>query len=158
MSESKTVSNMPMTDHVRWAQDQESLAEIKPFLTESMGISQHAQKEVSLPSLYSQLDVLFGVGKSNLSWAHFQMPTGFTEQRRRLFTSKLAPFVGSTEQQEHQIQKLSSLKQPTANTPYKTPQEFEREKEALHKCLKNVQGLNQQLIDIDCRCYQYQKG
>ena len=152
MAEPKTVSNLPVDVSIRWAEDQNLLAETKPYITESAGISQHAQKDVSMPAIFSEIDALIGVLRIHPTWALFYLPPGYNEQKRRLFTFKIAPFIGTDEYQEMQIQRIEA-------TPEEGEQdERKKEKAVLLKLLKLIHLLNRDLIEILSRCRQYQKG
>ena len=150
MAEPKTVSNLPVDVSVRWAEDQKLLEQTRPYLTESVGIMQHAVKDVSTPAVFSEIDLLLGTLRIHPTWASFQIPSKFNEQRRRLFTSKLAPFIGTDEQQDLQIERVEAYAEEG--------EEKKREKETVLKLLKLVHSLNRDLREIISRCCQYQKG
>lgn len=152
MAESKTVSNLPVDVSIRWAKDQELLQQTKPYLTEAVTISQHAQKDVSIPTIFSEIDTLLGVLQKNPTWALFYLPPGYNQQKRRLFTFQIASFLGSDEQQEMQIQRIEATSEEGEED------ERKKEKQVLLKLLNMVQHLNRDLIDILSRCRQYQKG
>lgn len=152
MAESKTVSNLPVDVSIRWAEDQKLLEETKPYITEATGISQHAQKDVSMPMIFSAIDALVGAVRIHPTWANFYMPAGYSEQKRRLFTFQIAPFIGTDEQQDMQIQRIESTSEEGEED------ERKREKAVLLKLLKLMHNLNRDLIDVMTRCRQYQKG
>lgn len=152
MADPKTVSNLPVDVSVRWTEDQKLLEQSRPYLTESMGISQHARKDVSSPAAFPEMDLLLGTLRVRPTWANFQVPPRYNEQRRRLFTSQIAPFIGTVEQQDLQIQRVE------AYSSDKGGEEKEKEKETVLKLLKQVHSLNKDLVEIISRCCQYQKG
>lgn len=153
MTEPKTVSNLPLDVSIRWAEDQKLLQETQPIIRDSTLASSHAQTEVTLPTKPSEIEVLFGFAKLHPSWATFQMPAGFFHQRRRLFRSQLAPFLGTDEQQDSMITRIQNTKGDERDHD-----EWEIEKDHLLKLLQLLQNLNKDLIDITTRCKQYQKG
>lgn len=152
MAEPKTISNLPVDVSIRWAEDQKILQETKPYITEAVGISQHAQKDVSMPAVFSEIDALVGALRIHPTWANFYLPPGYNEQRRRLFTSQIAPFLGTDEQQDVQIQRIEAASEEEEQD------ERKREKAVLLKLMKMMHDLNRDLIDIITRCRQYQKG
>lgn len=153
MVEPKTVSNLPVDVSIRWAEDQKLLEETSPIIKEGIIASQHARTEVILPASQLQIDILLGLVARHPTWAFFQMPKGFAQQRRRLFTSKLIPLIESDEQQDTLLTRIQGAKGDDEDK-----ETWEREREYLVQLLKLVQTLNKDLIDIVSRCKQYQKG
>ncbi len=153
MVEPKTVSNLPLDVSIRWAKDQEFLADTRPIIQDAGGISQHAQAEVNLPTSQSQVETLLGLFRRNPTWAQFQMPKGFVGQRRRLFTSQLVTFLGSDEQQDTLIARIQG-----ASGEEEDKDAWENEKNLMLQLMTLMNTLNKDLIDIVSRCKQYQKG
>jgi hypothetical protein len=153
VTEPKTVSNLPLDVSIRWAEDQKILEESKPIIRDSTMASNAAQTDVILPSKQSEIEALFGLSKLHPAWATFQMPPGFFFLRRRIFRSKLVPFLGSDEQQDSMITRIQGAKGDDHDN-----EEWEEEKKRLLKLLQLMQLLNKDLIDISTRCKQYQKG
>lgn len=153
MVEPKTVSNLPLDVSIRWAKDQELLAQTQPITQDADSISKHAISDVNLPTSQSQVDALLGLYTRNPTWAVFQMPKGFVGQRRRLFTSQLVSFLGSDEQQDTLIGRIQG-----ATGQEEDKDAWEHEKGVLLETLKLISVLNKDLIDIVSRCKQYQKG
>lgn len=153
MVEPKTVSNLPLDVSIRWAKDQELLAETKPIIQEADTISQHVKTEVNLPASQSQVEILLGITRRNPTWAQFQMPQGYTGQRRRLFTSQLVTFLGSDEQQDTLIARIEG-----ASGEEDDKDAWENEKNLMLQLMTLMNSLNKDLIDIVSRCKQYQKG
>ncbi len=149
MVESKNVSDLPIDVSIRWAKDQKLLEESQPIIKDSATIPSHARAEVILPTSQSQIDLLLGLVNRHPTWALFQMPKGFSAQRRRLFTSRLIPLLESDEQQDALIARIEGVSDE---------EHQEREKNHLLKLLKLLQTLNKDLIDIISRCKQYQRG
>ena len=152
MAEPKTVSNLPMDVSIRWAEDQKYLEESRPYITEGTGISHHAQKDVSMPAIFSEIDSLVGALRIRPTWANFYLPPGYNEQKRRLFTSQIAPFIGTDEQQDMMIQRIEATSEEGEED------ERKRQKAVLLKLLNLMHSLNRDLIEITTRCRQYQKG
>ena len=150
MVEPKTVSNLPLDVSIRWAKDQELLAQTQPITQDADSISKHAISDVNLPMSQSQLEALLGLDTLHPTWALFQMPKG---QRRRLFTSQLVSFLGSDEQQDTLINRIQG-----ATGQEEDKEVWDREKGMLLEVMKLMSVLNKDLIDIVSRCKQYQKG
>ena len=153
MVEPKTVSNLPLDVSIRWAKDQELLVQTQPTTQDADSISKHALSDVNLPTSQPQLEVLLGLFNRNPTWALFQMPKGFVGQRRRLFTSQLANFLGSDEQQDTLIGRIQG-----ATGEEGDKEAWDNEKGTLLQVMKLMSILNKDLIDILSRCKQYQKG
>jgi hypothetical protein len=151
--EPKTVSNLPIDVSIRWAEDQKFLGETKPIVSESQGIAQQVQTEVMLPKTQSQIDILLNLATLHPTWAIFQMPPGFAQQRRRIFTSQLTSCLGTDDQQDALVVRIESAKGSEDDQ-----ERWEEEKKRLLRLLKLMNSLNKDLIDIISRCTQYQKG
>lgn len=151
--EPKTVSNLPLDVSIRWAEDQKILEQSRPIIQESRVIPQHVQTEVILPKTQSQIDLLLNLSSLHPTWALFQMPQGFAQQRRRIFSSQLTSCLGSDEQQDALIARIES-----AGGDDEDHSAWEEEKKRLLQLLKLMNSLNKDLIDIISRCTQYQKG
>jgi hypothetical protein len=151
--EPKTVSNLPLDVSIRWAKDQEFLAQTQPMTQDADSIAKHAVSDVNLPTSQSQIEMLLGLYTRNPTWAAFQMPKGFIGQRRRLFTSQLVSFLGSDEQQDSLIGRIQGA---TGDEDDKDA--WDQEKGMLLAVMKLMSALNKDLIDIVSRCKQYQKG
>jgi hypothetical protein len=152
MVEPKTVSNLPVDVSIRWAEDQKFLEETRPILTESGLVPSHTQKDVLFPFVFSELDVLLGIRRVHPTWAHFIPPQGYQEQRRRLFTSRIAPSLGSEEDFDNKIQKVGAAGEKEEEGHDK------RETEILLRLLKMMLDLDKNLIFVLTRRTQYQKG
>jgi hypothetical protein len=153
VAEPKTVSSLPLDVSIRWAEDQKILQETQPIIRDSSVASGHAQTEVTLPFKQAEIDALLGIINYHSSWANFQNPPGFLHQKRRIFTSQLASFLGSDEQQDSVIARIQSTQGESQDSV-----EWEKEKDRFVKLYLLLQSLNKDLIDIINRCKQYQKG
>ncbi len=153
MAEPKTVSNLDVDVSIRWAEDQKMLEETRPLVAESTGISQHLQKDVTLPAAVPALQLLFGTNLVRPTWAAFYAPRGFSDQKRRLFTSAIAPSLGSDEQCEEKIGKLTQM----AGAGQEDEEEGS-EKKTFLKLLTMLVQLNKNLLFAISRLNQYKKG
>lgn len=153
MAEPKTVSNLPLDVSVRWAEDQQLLAESHPIIRDSTLTSSLAQTEAMLPIKMSEFEAFLGLARLHPSWAAFQRPPGFFSQRRQIFRSQIVPFLGSDEHQDSMISRIES-----ATGDDQDRESWEGERGRLLKLVQLLQELNKDLIDISTRCKQYQKG
>jgi hypothetical protein len=120
------------------------------MIKESGGISAHAQTDVIVPFAYSKVDELMGrLPSVHPSWAMFGAPEGFLTQRRRLFTSRVAPLLGTDEQIDDKIAKINSATDQEEDKP---------NKETLIKMLQQLLELDRNLTFVMTRRTQYQKG
>ncbi len=152
MADPKTVSNLPVDVSIRWAEDQKFLEETRPMISEADYISSFTQKDVSIPTTFSQLEVLLNSQNLHASWAMFKAPKGFFDQRKRLFTSRILPFLDSDEQIDDKMQKINSL-----NDKEEDQEEKER-KRRLVEMLRVLLELNKNLTFVLSKRNQYQKG
>lgn len=150
MAEPKTVSNLPADVSTRWANDQKLLEETRPLITESGSIPLHAQKDVIFPTHVSEVSILMGLQWVRPTWAMFGPPEGYQFQWKRLFTNQIAPQLGTDEQLEDKIQKITAAK--------KLSDEEHRDQEAIINLLKLLQELDSQLSFALNRRSQYHKG
>jgi hypothetical protein len=150
MAESKTVSNLPIDVSVRWAKDQELLEQSDPLLKGSRVISEQAQTDVLSPGARSSMDELLGRSITHASWALFLPPDGYGYQRRRLFTSQVAPTLGSEELLADKIDKLKTIGDEGEGK--------DDAKEKVLKMLEELLKLDKDLTFILSRRNQYQKG
>lgn len=152
MSDPKTVSDLPVDVSIRWANDQKLLEETHPIIKDSRSISEFTQKDVTSPAIYSQLDLLLEMSTTSPTWALFAPPTGFFDQRKRLFTSRVLPVFESEEQIDNKIQKVTSV------LNQEDEEKDSYEKKALINMLKQLITINKNLLFIMSRRNQYQKG
>jgi hypothetical protein len=152
MVEPKTVSNLPVDVSIRWAEDQKFLEETRPMIMDAGTVPSHTQKDVLFPFAFSEIDVLLGIRRVHPTWAHFLPPSGYHEQRRRLFTSQVAPTIGSEEELDNKIQRIGAAGEKEEDEAEK------RKKETFLKLLKLMLELDKNLTFVLTRRTQYQKG
>jgi len=153
MAEPKTVSNLDIDVSIRWAEDQKMLQETRPIVAESQGISQHAQKDVTMPAAIPATKLLFGTNLIHPTWALFYAPAGFSDQKRRLFTSSIAPSLGSEEQCEEKIGKIKVMGGQDRDAAEEDP-----ERKTFVKMLQLLMELNKNFFFAVSRLNQYKKG
>lgn len=172
MVEPRTIDNLGLESSVRWAKDQEYLD--RTLLKESPFVSLQTQVDVSAPSFTAEFDLLFQVTQRYKPWALFWPPTGYSDQKMRLFTFQIIPSLGTEEFQQAQMQKirekLDSRKQAraakkeadkTAEFAWEEEKEEEeenRESKMLLDLLEYIHELDKLLIAINSRRNQYSKG
>lgn len=156
MADPKTVSNLPVDVSIRWAEDQQFLEETRPMISEADYISSFTQKDVSTPSSFSHLELLLKSQALHSSWAMFKAPHGFFDQRKRLFTSSVLPFLESDEQIDDKLQKINSSLSTLGDK--EEDQEEKERKRRLSEMLKVLMELNRNLAFVLSKRNQYQKG
>ena len=146
MAEPKIVSNLPIDVSIQWTKDQKLIEETRPIIAESDTISQFTQKDVTTPSIFSQVNLLLEI-RLPPSWASFVPPKGYFDQRRRLFTSRIAPLFDTEEQLDDKIQKVRAVSD-----------EEKQHQETLILMLEKLMELNRDLTFVLTRRNQYQRG
>ncbi|HSX12576.1 MAG TPA: DUF5399 family protein [Rhabdochlamydiaceae bacterium] len=166
----RTIDNLGLDISTRYALDKEQVDET--YIKEARAILTQAQIDVTVPSYTSEFEHLFGLGRSNAPWADFFAPMGFYEQKKRLFSQRLIPALGTMDKTEAELQRISTLgkvmrkeeeeekeeKQPQTAEEELEANEKEKERKILVTLLKQLQTFDQYLIDINSRRSQYQKG
>jgi len=99
----------------------------------------------------TELDILLGVVPLNTPWAYFYPPQKFQYIRRSPFSFfRVAPSVGSLEEQENEAKLLESIE-------CSSPEEL-KEKEAIKGCFKQMEQINRWLGYIVGRVGQFLQG
>ena len=172
-SRSKTIDNLGIDPSVRYAQDQQYLD--KSISKDTFYISSQAQVDVTLPCFSSEFDTIFQTSIRNRGWAAFASPSGFNEQKKRLFTFQILPSLGSEEtvqihaqrlkdrvekEQEKQHKKKGQQDQDPAEHFEETirMQEAQQESKKLIRLIEIICNLDKILGEINSRRNQYQKG
>jgi hypothetical protein len=144
----KTIDNLGIDDSTRYAQDQ---AAFDQKLVKEARVSLQARIDVTQVAYTSELDDLLELEKRHASWSQFNAPEGFYEQKGRLFTTLVVPSIGSLEKREAQMEKLQAMEMSGNGN-------FAYEKQIVLNLLKNLQTIDESLIDINDNRAQYQKG
>lgn len=162
----RTIDNLGIETYTRYAQDKAQLDE--KIITESRFVPFEAEVDVTLPSFASEFDLLLETNRRNTTWADFFAPPFYFEQKKRLFRYQVLPSLGSDEKKESQFERIKErAKQDEERNKERPPQSWEeerdqqdekKEKEILLKLLSRVNALEKDLIDINSRRNQYQKG
>ncbi|HSX04760.1 MAG TPA: DUF5399 family protein [Rhabdochlamydiaceae bacterium] len=174
----RTIDNLGVDISTRYALDQERAAE--SFMKEARGIPSQTQIDVTIPSFTSEFEHLFGLGLSNAPWADFFAPSRYYEQKKRLFSQRLIPILGTPDKTDAELQRITNLgkvvrkeegekeegkqgEQEKKEEQKSSEEELalsdtEKERKILITLLKQLQTLDQYLIDINSRRSQYQKG
>jgi len=108
-------------------------------------------KMVDIYPKLTEMDLLLGVVPVVTPWAYFLPPKRFRRQRRSSFAfSRIAPTLGTFEEQEEEEQKLALVQCRT--------QKEKEEKEILERCLAQVGKVNEWLNFIIGRIGQFLQG
>lgn len=162
----RTIDDLGIENYSRYAQDRAALDE--KIIPESRFVPYQAEVDVTIPSYGSEFDQLLETNLRNQTWADFIAPALFHEQKKRLFRFQIIPSLGSEEKKESQLQRVKERAAQDEERKQKHPpksweeerdyDEEKKEKEILLKLLKKVGELEKDLIDINSRRHQYQKG
>ncbi len=167
----RTIDNLGVDVSTRYAEDQRLHDET--LIKESRSIPTQTEIDVSLPSFESEVDTLLHTKPTQHIWANFFIPSGFLEQKGRIFSFSLIPSLGSEEKQEAQMQRILSKllsvaekqeKEKKENQKreewlvQKEAEELEKEKKILTTLFQTISLLDKFLVDINSRRSQYQKG
>jgi hypothetical protein len=162
----RTIDDLGIETYTRYAQDK-SLLDNK-IIQESQFIPFGAEMDVTLPSFSSEFDILLETNKKNASWADFFAPPFYFEQKKRLFSFQIIPSLGSDEKKESQLLRIKERakrdeeqqkeRPPTSWEEEREDEEKKKEKTILLKLIDRVNALERDLIDINSRRNQYQKG
>ncbi len=163
----RTIDNLGVEFSTRYAEDRQKLDE--KMVSESRSIPLQTEIDVTIPSYSSEFEQLFEMQKRNIFWADFHAPTGYYEQKKRLFTFQIIPNIGSEDKQETQLDRIKSRiqrqeeedperKKKRSWEEEREEQEKEHEQKALLKLLQKILLLDKYLVDINARRNQYQKG
>jgi len=157
----RTIDNLGVDISTRYAEDQELFD--ATFIKESRSIPSQASISVTLPFNPSEFELLFELNKRGKRWANFIPPANYHAQRRRLFAEQLIPDLGTLDKQEAQQQRLAAIgdeekkKKREQNIP-KEEEEIEIEKQILLTLLGKIHLYDTDLIEINSKRSQYQKG
>lgn len=155
----RTIDNLGVDISTRYAEDREVFDD--SILKEARLIPAHTSVATTLPT-YSEFDILFELGKRGSVWALFQAPFQYYASKRRLFAEQVIPGLGPPDKQEAQRERIEALgdderKKKREQDP-ELAEEVEKEKKILVKLFENIHDFDQQIIDINSRRAQYQKG
>ncbi len=173
MGSARTVDNLGPEASQIYAERKEAYDDT--YIKESPTIPDKTRIEVTTPSFTPELDELFNLQPSGITWASIPPPRGYYQQRNRLFTSQLIPSMGSEDKQESQTQKiLAKIKSMTEQKTLdvkgggqnkrqqyeqeRSLEEEEKEKKILTTLLEKITSLDKLIIEINSRRTQYQKG
>jgi hypothetical protein len=160
-----TIDNLDIKDHLRWAQDQETLEAI--FVKEAQMVAQHPEI-VGLSVIYSsKFEDLFELQKRNQHWAAFSPPRNFHVFGNRFFSYRLFPSIHWEDKEESEdedpedeeaicsdlIEIIHRVKKTGTQSSI-----FEKDKSAMLNLLESIKWINKLLIQINARKLQYQKG
>lgn len=102
------ISNLPMKNYNRWAEDQESLANA-PRIKEGIQVVGPAQADVTASTYVSAVRAFVGQDQTNIPFAAIEPPTIYAAKRTNLFREELIPSLGSNEKLEIVKERLESL-------------------------------------------------
>jgi len=158
----RTIDNLGVDISNRYAEDQEIFDET--LTKEARTIPNQTRILATYPSYTSEFDTLFDLGMRNIHWALFLAPPNYYSSRRKLFAEQLAPDLGSLDMQDAQIEKVEAYgeqekeRRRQNHASPKEEEEIELEKKILLTLLQKIHHYDQELVDINSRRSQYQRG
>jgi hypothetical protein len=161
----RTIDNLGVDIYTRYAEDQKAFD--KSLIEENKQVYPQAAIDVTKPAYSSQFSLVFGLSLLHPSWASFQAPKGFGEQKNILFTNQLLPFLGNEDKQQAQIQRVKQRpKQHKEQEEHgkhswqdeKEEHEEEKEKETLLTLFSCIGNIDKDIIEVNTRRKQFQKG
>lgn len=165
MAESRTIDNLGPEASTRWAQDQNLIG----VATQREGalVTELTQKDISIPAYTPELQSLLkGDFNERTKVALIPPPEGYMEQNKHLFSSQITPRI-SKESIDLQLGKIQTLSLNPIKTDEENPLAWETEKlqedwlteqKKISASLETLQRIHQDLVDINSRRTQYQKG
>ncbi len=150
----RTIDNLGIETSSRYAEDQTLLDQ---KLLKEIRVPVQAQIDVTQPSYSDELDRLFEMSKSHALWASFSAPLHFYAQKRRLFSELTIPQLGTIDKREVLLQKLLTMG-TGGNGDTAQIEKTTEEKKALITLLNRIESIDKDLIDINSKRTQYQKG
>ena len=154
----RTIDNLGLDISTQYAENREAFDEW--FIKDSRGIQGRTKVDVTLPFLPSEFETLFGLGERGAIWPAVSAPPRYYSSRRRLFAEQIIPGLGSPEAQENKMERLESFgKDEVEKHPNpKDAEEIGKEHETLLKLLGTIHILDTDLLEINPKRVQYQKG
>jgi hypothetical protein len=165
----RTIDNLGVEASTRYALDQKEKEYAESIIKESRLPSQ-AEIDVTTPSFASAFEDLFEMQKRNIPWGDTPAPPKYNEQKKRLFTHQILPSLGSEDKIEAQSERITATVRTTetkVSTGDETRmswenerevQEQEKEKKTLLGLFSCKKALDKDLIEINSRRGQYQRG
>lgn len=161
----RTIDNLGIDISNRYAEDKEVFDE--KLIRESRVIPNQIQIDVTSAVYTSEFEILFDLGKRHTTWANFNAPPKYYEQKKRLFTEQLIPALGSQDKKEIQMQRIKEMKKKYIKAEgeealswekEETEEENEKQRKILLQLIESLLSYDNYLIDINSRRSQYQKG
>lgn len=165
MAEPRTIDNLGPEVSTRWAYDQNLL----DVATRREGaiVTELTQKDTVTPTYTSEVQSLLkGDFNERTKVATLPPPAGYMEQNRHLFTNQITPRI-SKEIIVIQLDKIKNSQGPTSAgedagmlswETQKINEDWVSEQKKIQASLECLQQIDQDLIDINSRRTQYQKG
>ncbi len=146
----RTIDNLGSGASERYAKDQHQVG--PAYAQAASSIPSQTEIDVSYPFFPGEVDSLLQSQTTHVSWALFNPPAAYYEQRKRLFTSQITPTIGPEGKWEAQAQKMLEKIQASPE------EEGGNEKKTITSLITTIGNLNKLMIDINCKKSQYQKG
>jgi len=163
-SKPRTIDNIGIDISIQYAQNMENLD--TRLLEESRVLPYQTEVMVTSPYIPSEWDTLFNTRQKHIPWAQFFAPPSYASHRRNLFSYQLIPSMGTSEKQEAEIEKLQKFqfkekgkgKGKKREKNEKEEEQEEKERDILVHLLKSISFLDKQIVFVNSRRGQYQRG
>lgn len=162
----RTIDNLGSDIYNRYAEDQKTLD--NSLVREQRPVYQQALVDVTKASYASQFSLFLGLSLLHPSWATFQAPKGYSEKHKILFTNQILPFIGNQDKKEEQVRRVKERPKQEQEEHQggfggswedeKEQQEEQQEKEALLSLFTCIDTLDTDIMEVNTRRKQYQKG
>lgn len=154
----RTIDNLGLDISNQYAEGREAYDE--SLVKESKAITSQARVDVTTPFLPSESDSLFGLSERGAVWPAISPPPSYNSSRRRLFAEQVIPSLGTPDAQETQMERLEAFGNSEIDRHPNPADALEigREQKTLLTLLGKIHDCDQDLIEINARRVQYQKG
>lgn len=163
-TKARTVDNLGVDVSIQYAKNMEQLD--RKLLEESRAAPFQTDVVVTNPYVLSEWDDLFSMRRKHGAWAQFFAPPHFTSHRKNLFSYQLIPSMGTPERHQAEAEKLKHFqfrkhkKKKKKEEAYeeRDDQQEEKERDILLTLLEKIMFLDKQILFVNSRRSQYQKG
>ncbi len=164
----KTIDNLGIDVYRRYSEDQKEYED--SYINDSKKVASGTTLDVFLPIYEGEVSTLLELSEKAHPWALLVSPDKYNEQRKRLFTSQIAPAMGPLERIEMQEERIEEVKKDREKRDKKKKadrfeweegkeeEEIALEAKKLLDLLQDIRFLNKIIADVNAERYRYNKG
>ncbi len=155
----REVSSIGIDVSERYAKDKRDMD--TSIVQQAGSVAALAKVKAAIPSFIPEADALLDTGIKQITWALFGAPHGFFEGQSTLFSSQIAPRLGSHEHLEELCTRIKTLPLPEESADWhKQKERVDLEKQKLHmsSALEILKARDKDLLAIKAAREQYHKG